>query len=183
LNEAITDLGVRLQIFEQETSTTTTGINSLSLPTAPGVVEMEDLLLGTQDHVRFVSADEWDANVDAKTVPSNTIAQVFDDHIELYPTPKSGTAVKLRYKRFPIVLVNGEDIVEVPVQLERKLIEYAASRARYKDGDFDGGNNWNIMYEKGLPASSTGREKFFAQPLQVQRLGNIFDADPRASHV
>ena len=182
LNEAALDLGARLQLFEQETSTTTSG-NSLSLPTSPELVEMTSLLLGTTNYVRFVSSEEWDANTNGSTTPTNTLARIFDEHIEFYPTPTTGTAAKLRYKMLPTRLVNGEDLVALPSHLERKMVEYAASRARYKDGDFDGGNNWNILYEKGLPADSTGREKFFTQPLSLQRSPNIFDADPLARHL
>lgn len=182
LNEAVADLGARLQLFEQETSTTTSG-SSLSLPTTPELVEIQDCLLGTTNHVRFVSADEWDANVDSATTPSNTLAQIFDDHIEFYPTPKAGTAVKLRYKRLPTALVNGQDTVEMPRHLERKMVEYAASRARYKDGDFDGGNNWNQLYEKGLPGVSDGRERFFTQDLALQRSANVFDSSSYRSHI
>ena len=182
LNEAALDLGSRLQLFEQETSTTTT-TNTLSLPTTPELVEITSLLLGTDDYVRWVSSEEWDANSDAAVTPTNTLARIFDEHIELYPTPTAGTAVTLRYKMLPTRLVNGEDTVALPSHLERKMVEFACSRARFKDGDFDGGNNWNIIYEQGLPAVSNAREKFFTQDLQLQRAQNRFDADPLARHL
>ena len=182
LNEAALDLGARLQLFEQEISTTTAG-NTLSLPTTPELVEMTSLLLGTTNYVRFVSSEEWDANNKAVTTPTDTLARVFDEHIELYPTPATGTVALLRYKMLPPRLVNGEDTVALPSHLERKMVEFSCSRARYKDGDFDGGNNWNLLYEQGLPGISDGREKFFTQPLSLQRATNIFDADPLARHI
>lgn len=182
LNEASFDLAARLQLFEEEETTTTSG-NSVALPTSPELVEIQYVLLGTSDHVRFVSGEEWDSNVDAGSSPVNTLAQIYDRVISFYPTPAAGTLVTMRYKMLPVLLTVGEDTITLPSHLERKMVEFACSRARYKDGDFNGGNNWNILYEKGLPSVSTGREPLFTQPLQLQRAQNIFDADPRASHL
>ena len=182
LNEAQVDLAARLQLFEEQVSSTTSG-NSIALSTSPELLEIQDLLLGTDDRVEFISSPDWNALLDNGATPTRTVARVFDGNIELYPTPTTGTAYVLRFKRLPTPLIAGEDTVELPSQLHRKAIEYMKAQGRFKSGDFDEGNNWLSLYEQSLPRVSSGRERFFTPPISMTRRPSAMDLQTGARHI
>lgn len=178
-NEAQVDIIARQQIFEQEAEAFTDGTNAISFPVNPGLVEILELRLGTDVRVAFVDSTLWNINVDAGTTPIGTIARLFDEHIEFYPTPAIDTLATIRYKRLPVPLTTGESVIEVPAQLERKIVEYMKAQARFKDGDFQAGNNWLGLYEQGLAPVSSGREKYYAGPLNFGLEETWFETDAR----
>jgi hypothetical protein len=182
-NEAQTDLVARLELFEQEATALTDGTNAISFPVDPELIEIQELLLDDTDRVEFIGSSLWNQLTDAGTTTVHTLARVYDEHIEFYPTPETGVTVTIRYKRLPTVLTAGESDIEVPRQLERKVVEYMKAQARFKDGDFAAGNNWLGLYEQGLPHVSDGRERFFTKPISIGRAPNTFDVQLGARHV
>lgn len=178
-NEAQTDIAARTQVLHDSVTGTTSG--TIPLPTDPALIEIIELLLGT-DRVAFVDSVTFNSFTDQGIAPGTTIARVFETDIELYPTPSASVYV-LRFSKIPNPLVNGSDEHELPPQFERKLIEYPVAQGKYKDGATDEGDRWLARYEQGLPGVSIGREKYFTGPLFVTRESNIWDRQRGASHV
>jgi len=180
-NEAQADIAARLKLFEEELTTTVTSGNTLGFPSDPELIEIQDLLLGTEDRVQFVDSVTWDSFSDSGSSPSVTIARVFEGQIELYPTPAIGEAVTLRYKHVPEVVENGSDALSVPTYLERKVVAYMVAMSQLKDGADP--SPWLDIYEQGLPPVNRGRDQFFTGPLRVTREPNIWDRQLGASHL
>lgn len=179
LNEAYTDLVARLKLFDEEVSTTTSGGNTLSFPTDEGLLQITSITLGTEDRAVPVDDASWESLTDQGDTPAQTVYRVYENQIEFYPTPASGTTVTLRYKSTPERLNSVTDSHELPAQLERKMLEYAKAQCRFADSDFDGGNNWLVLYEQSLPPLSSGRERFFTAPTFVFRRPDSFDLQGR----
>jgi len=181
LNEAYIDLAARLSLFDEEVTATTDGGNTLAFPTDEELVEITDLTLGDDDHCTQVDSRTWQGWRDSAETPDNTIFRIFERQIELYPTPDTGTAVTLRYKRLPETLDENDDVHVLPSQLERKLVEYAVAQAKMQDGDSDGALFYMGLYEDGLPNPSVGREQFHVKPLRFTHELNLFDVE--GSHI
>lgn len=179
INEAQTDLAARTEVLDHEVTGTTS--DNIAFPT-PDMVTFRSLRLGTDD-VEFVSDDDFNIIKDLGVTSPNTIARVFDDVIELYPTPEADTEYTLRYSQIPYGLVQPNDLHSLPLQMERKLIEYAVAQAKYKDGDPGDGDRWLARYEQGLPPVSTGRERQQTGPLSFARRPNAWDMQPDRKHV
>jgi hypothetical protein len=182
-NEAQTDIVAREQLLEQEATTTTDGTNALEFPTDPALVEIQTVLIGSDDWATIVDNVTFDIAVTQALSPDPTLVRVYDEHIEFYPTPETGLTVTIHYKRLPNPVTEAADTIEVPAQLERKVLEYMKAQACFKSGEFDQGNNWFSLYEQGLRKPSDGRERFFTKPVTVSRMPNAWDRQSEARHV
>jgi hypothetical protein len=182
-NEAQTDIVAREQLLEQEATTTTDGTDSVEFPTDPSLVEIQTLLLGSDDWVTFVDNVTFDIAAAQGLSPAPTLARVYDEHLQFYPTPDTGTDVTIHYKRLPNPVTEASDEIEVPAQLERKVLEYMKAQASFKAGEFEQGNNWLSLYEMGLRKASDGRERFFTKPVAITRMPNAWDRQTDARHV
>jgi hypothetical protein len=182
LNEAYTDLAARLRLFDEEVSMTTDGTNTVSFPTDEELLEVLDLWID-DDHFIVIDNAGWDDMVVAGVTPTRTRYRIFENQIEMYPTPESGQTLKLRYKRLVQPLVDGDDEHQLPTQVERKMVEYAKSHSRSMDGDLEAAGYWMGLYESGLPKMSDGRERFFTQPVSISRRPNAWDLQPDRRHV
>lgn len=178
INTAYADIASRVEIFEQQATGTTS--TTITLPTAPELIEIYTLQLDG-DPVEFVTDTVWESWSDAGDSPDHTLGRIFDDVIELYPTPSSAAYV-LRYKRLPTALVDGSDVVEMPGHLVRKLIYYGRFEALMKQGRSQDAAPWLGMYEDGLPAPSSGTERNMVGA-HVSFAPNSFDLDPSARHL
>jgi hypothetical protein len=174
INEAITDIAARTQVLHNQVSGTTTGTIPLPAGVNPDLVEIISLRLG-QDDVEFIDDLAFNATSDAARTTLHSLARVFKNVIELYPTPVVAKAYTLRYAKIPDALVNGSDIHGLPLQMERKLVEYPVAQGKYKDGLTDEADRWLARYEQGLPRVSNGRERFLTGPLRVTREPNVWD--------
>lgn len=164
LNEAQTDISARTEVLQHETSGTTSGTIPMPPGTSPEMVEILSLRLGTDD-VEFVSDATWNSWKDLKDNPTNTLGRVFDKVIELYPTPTANTAYVLRYSKIPFELTQSSDEHELPLQFERKLVEFAVAQAKLKDSDPYEASLWLSRYEQGLPQVNTGSRLNFPGPM------------------
>lgn len=185
LNEGLVDLATRLELFDREQTGTTAGA-SIAFPVSPqNIVRIISLELGTAyaDDVEFVAADVFDAWSEAGSSPGHTLARVFNESIELYPAPATGTAYRLRHKRIPVLFDSGDDALPVPVELERKLGEYGIWKALMKLGRTDDATLWLQLYSDGLPGAALGRKRTSSGPFTVTRQLNVWDTDPHAAHI
>jgi hypothetical protein len=180
LNEAQQDLAARIALLDYEVSSTTSG-STIALPsgTSAPLLEAIQLQVGTGDgsEVEFTNIDNFQMWQDSTSQPGNTLGIVFNGNIELYPAPTTGTAYRLRYKGMPPIMEGSDDLHSLPVQLERKLVQYAQSQAKYMDGEEGEGDRYLQMYEQGLPPVSIGRESFQPGPMQLVPEPTWFDLD------
>lgn len=178
LNEGMLDLAARLRLLQAESSGTTSG-SSISLPA--DFVAAISLRLGTDD-VEFVDDDTFWMSSDDGTTPVRTLGRVFNDTIELYPTPSTGTAYKLRYSKKPTALATGTDTPALPEELHRKLVFYAASLVRLKEEAEGHADRYMAMYEDGLPALSP-RERIIPGPITLSFVAGPFDNPNEHVHI
>ncbi len=182
-NEAYFDIASRTELFDQEATGVTLAGFTLPLPTSPELLEIRSLELGASDDVEFVAAEVWDSWKESGATLGHSLGRIFNELIELYPTPVTGTAYVLRYKKLPPRLVTSDDLHLLPTALERKLLEYAKGQAKMKQGELDAAANWIALYETCLPPADNGRSRARPGPLTVTRELNVFDRDIRRAHI
>lgn len=185
LNEAYYDLAARFELLERETAATTAAGFTIALPTTSNTETLEilSLRLGSADDVLFVDSQLWNDMKDKGLSPSATIGRVFGANIELYPTPTTGTAYVLRCNYIPAPLASGADVHVLPLQVERKLVEYATAKSKYKDGQLDEGDRLMMLYEQGLPKFNASQTRHHPGPWTLLPEPGPFDLDPDAQHV
>jgi hypothetical protein len=186
LNEGLVDLAARLELFEREVLDTTDGTAFIAFPTSlDGVVRIIALELGDGyvDDVVWTSRADFDLVRDTDSTPGLVLGHVFNERIELYPTPATGTPYRLTYKRLPTMPDSGDDDVGVPPELERKLREYATWKALMKLGRLEDALVWHQLYEDGLPVPALARKRTLPGPLTMERELGPWDTDPEATHV
>lgn len=179
-NEAQLELAVRMRLLQEEDTEAdlTEGTNTITTPAT--FLAQSSLRIGTDD-VEFVSDDVWNSWADSETTPDHTIARVFDDLIELYPTPSSGFTYKLRYQRKPAVLINGSDTPEIPEHLHIKLLHYCRYNALLAMGELQQANTYIGLYEQGVGRKGLPDRKWMTTPGQMVVARGPFDTDD-ASH-
>ena len=89
----------------------------------------------------------------------------------------AGAAYTLRYTRAPVELTNPNDVVEVPVYLETKLVNYARAHAKWQEGEQVQGENYYMLYSENLPAPPRGHILTRPGPFTMTYEGNDFDID------
>lgn len=179
LNEAALDLATRLELLQHEWTGTTSDEN-ITLPDE--LIRITRLRLGAKN-VSFVDDDVWWQESDnAAADTERPIARVFSGQIEVYPSPTTSTAYVLRGTRTPDALVDPEDAPDLPLQLHRKLIDYARYQALLKDGS-DRWQPYAAEYERGLPEVPTGIVKLQPGPFLAALAPGPFDLDPQATHI
>ncbi len=183
LNEAACDLAARLGVL-QTTKTGTTSGSSIAFPASPEVARIVSLRLGSDDDVEFTDDEVFWSWSDGGDTPDHTLGRVWNETIELYPTPTTGTAYSLRYAHLPTAVMEGpEDIPELPTQLHPKLVHYARAHALYRCNEESKGDRFLALYEDGLPPVSTGVEASRPGPLSISLEPGPFDSDPDARHI
>lgn len=183
LNEAQLDLATRLELLRYEWSGTTTD-NTVPLSdgtSTPAVVHILSLRLGTID-VSFVDDTTWNDYSDNARDAVVTIARVFNENIELYPTPTVGTAWKLRGVQEPLALTAPQDKPMLPHQFHPKMVNYARYQALLKDGS-DRWQAYAAQYAENLPPPPLGFVKLMPEPFIFSFAPGPFDRDPEATHI
>ncbi len=181
-NEAQTDIAARTEVLQKTVSGQTwAGMGGLSMPPQanvnPEMVEILSLRLG-EDDVTFVSDRTFNDYKDEGAIPATTIGRVFEGTIELYPTPAANITFVLRYSFIPAPLIGSDDVLSLPSQMDRKVVEYMVAQAKYKDGDPAEGDRWLARYEQGLPPLNTGRRLLDPGPMDLHFEPNSFELDP-----
>lgn len=185
LNEAYLDITAR-QGFLQTTLSTTMGAagtsvanGTIDLPT--DFIALHNLRLGTETRTRLVDDDEFYLNYDEDTVPTETLYRIFNDKIELYPRPASGTAVVLRYSKKPTALSAGADVPAIPETEHKRMVRYAQAHA-YRKEEREGLSDRALAeYEEGLPALNS-RARMLPGPFTLTMPPGPFDV-VSAKHV
>jgi hypothetical protein len=178
INEAYADIASRLSVMQRTDNGTTSG--SITLPTTDGsfTVEVLSLRFGVTD-VQFVSDSVFNSWADSTSTPPTTLARVWEGRIDLYPVPNAQD-YEIRVAFIPSPLRQSSDKHVLPLQLERKLIEYAVSQAKLKDEDYAGSDRWFLKYEQGLPQVSTARTVQMPGPMSFQPEPTYFEDDARS---
>lgn len=181
-NEAITDLGARLELFDDERTTTATGLETYGFPTDVDVVEPLHLYV-VDVEVEWVDDVTFDAWKRLGNTPTGTLGRIFERQFELYPAPAAGTTLKFRFKRLAGMLQNGSDLHELPLQLESKVVAWMKFSALMKLGRTDDASAYYTIYNEGLPSIDTGKRASMPLPLQIQIEPGPFDLDVEAQHI
>jgi hypothetical protein len=181
INEAYRDIAARLEVMQHEVEGDIwSTFDHLDLPPDavlnPDVVVILSLRFETTD-VQFVADQTFNQWRDDTASPPTTLGRVFDGKIEVYPLPAEGVHYVLRYAYIPDELVQPNDLHVLPVQLERKLIEYAVAQAKLKDEDHAASDRWFLKYEQGLPQVSTGRTVQMPGTMSFQPAPTYFELD------
>lgn len=172
LNDAQTELAARLDLIRREVTLTTDGTNLLTLP--DDFLKALSLRIGTDD-VEFIDDDIFNAWVDSTNSPSSTIARIFGNVFELYPTPVTATSVLLRYAALPTELVEASDVCELPAQWHAHLSFYAIAQGFAKEKDVYMTDRWLARWEEGLPQMPYGRERLDPGPMNFVPYMGPFD--------
>jgi len=162
LEEASLDVATRLKALQEEATEAdlTETSNGFELPADfLGVISLR---LGADD-VHFLDAFGWSDWSDSGATPPRTLGRIFNNQIELYPTPDSGFTYTLRYYRKAAALSDSEE-AELPESFHIKLVNYARAHAKYKDDRGDEGDRYMGMYEQGLPQVSREKDRLFPTP-------------------
>ena len=173
LEEANLDLAVRLRLLQAEADETelTESGNAITLPA--DFLSPISLRLGTDDAV-FVDPETWWGYSDSGNRLTHTLARIFNNQIELYPTPTSGFTYRLRYYRAPVSMSDSQ-ASELPESLHVKIVHYATARAKMKDDRADEAQFFFGLYEQNLPAPSREKERLFPTPSGFTPAASPFD--------
>lgn len=175
INEAQRDLAHRLELVQASVSSTTSG-NTIAFPNSNAFVRILSVRLGTDD-VEWVDDDQWFSYSDDALDSTVTIARTFNNTIELYPTPDTGTAYTIRYVKEPADLSADGDISTLPAETHIKMIQHAIAQGLYKSKRPNEAQVWDAKYEKGLPANPLGINKRLPGPMVLTFEPSVWDID------
>jgi hypothetical protein len=174
LNEFLLDAAARTETIRFEDSGTVTGdIAAIAIP--DNYLKTITLRLGTDDNVEPVDDQSWYDWSDSTLTPSHSIARVFGEAIEVYPTPAANTEYVLRYVGRPTTLVEGSDKQELPIELQLRAINYARGHAKLIEGDKSMSDRYLGMALEGL-APSEPRQRFVPGPIQLVPQESVFES-------
>lgn len=178
LNEAYLDIAARQGLL-QATLSTTMGAAGTSV--ANGTIDLPDdflviigLRLGGDTNTRLVDDNEFWAHYDDGASPIDTLYRVYNDKIELYPAPTSGTEVSLRYTRKPVPLSAGSDEPAIPEPEHKRMVRYAQAHGMRKEEREGLSDRYLAEYEEGLPALNS-RARMLPGPFTLSFVPGPFD--------
>lgn len=158
LNEAYLDLCARLRIYRKEATGTLDGSGKVAKPA--NYLEMQFMAIKPTGEDRygelvFVDDSVFNSYELSGSVPSLTIARVFDGSIETYPK-KAGALYKMRYAAKPVPLDKAGDEPAIPEELHIRMVNYARAHAKYQEGEQSEGDRYFMLYSEGLPSATIG---------------------------
>lgn len=153
LNEAYLDIAARARITKKAATGTLSGTGTLTLPS--DFIELTNFsvetdVTGVFFQPEFTSDDIFLSYKNAGVDPAYTLARIFNGTIETYPVCAS-KAYSLEYVYKPTALVNGTDTPTLPQELHVKMIHYARSHAKFKEGELEEGDRYMALYVENLP--------------------------------
>jgi hypothetical protein len=179
LNEAIDDLAARTGVVEQRYTGTTSG---LTISPNAAVERVISLRIDDDVDVAFVDDETWWAWYDSEATPDQTLGRLQDGVIQLYPTPDTGLDWALHAIIIPTHLSAGSDTHELPISFERKMVAYAQSMGKLKEGDLGESDRYMATYEQGLPGVNLERNRQVPGPLNLIPVPGPFDIDADSAH-
>ncbi len=180
LNEAQLEIAARtLSIQKNTTGTFTT--YQLALPA--DYLAVTSLRVGSElEDVEWVDDATWDSWSRSESDPPRSIARVFANNFEVYPSPDSGTAYTLRYARTPTLLSGDSDVPEVVMAYQHNMIHYAQAYSKLKDGETGEHEAYLSMFRENLPETSGPTTNYKPGPFTIRFEAGPFDT-PDAAHI
>src|SRR5436853_2573910 len=114
VNEGYLDLADRLDAVEHEYSGTTSGDTIALPPSGTASVKRVSSLRLDDEGVIFVDDDTFAQYVLGSSDLDFTLARIFDNTIQMFPEPTSGTDYELRVVQIPAVLT-ASDTHDLPM--------------------------------------------------------------------
>jgi len=174
LNEFLLECAARTETIRfEETGTTSGTSNAITIPDS--FLKTITLRIGSDD-VETVDDQDWWDWTDSAASPTHSLSRVFGSYIEIYPTPAANAAYVLRYVGKPSELVEGEDMQELPVELQIRAINYARGHAKLIEGDKSTADRYIGMAYDGLPPYES-RQRFVPGPIQLVPSSTPFESD------
>lgn len=167
LNMAQADLCLRTKVMTKQ-ATGSISVSTLALPTDFVAPQSFTLTSGdTTERVEFTNEDIFDSYQDAAESPPRTLARVFDENIEIYPTPSAGTTYELRFSYIPADLDDSTDTCTLPMGLQLKMVSFAVAQAKYAEAEIDEADRFLSDYERELPVPNIGKDKYISSPISI----------------
>lgn len=184
INEAYLDLVTRFGLLKKEFSI---AMGAAGTSVVDGTVDLPaDFIAMTKLRLAGetgfpVSDDDWWMYSDGDADPSPPVFRVFNEKLEIFPAPSTGTAIRLRYVYQPTALAASDSIPAVSEELHHLLIRYAQAQAKYKKHEFEAGDRYLQMYESGM-RDARPRDREMPGPLVMTMEGGPFDHS-EATHI
>jgi hypothetical protein len=137
LQEGLEDLSSRLPLAQKEKTGTTTG----TIPIPADLVDPVTLRVGA-NYASWTPDATYNAATDGDI---GLIARVFNGSFEVSPV-SDATAYTLRYWSM------SADVSLIRGNLKIRLVNYAVSRGKAKEGEFQASEYFLGLYERGLPS-------------------------------
>jgi hypothetical protein len=183
LNDALTDLSVRLRLYQRVESGVVIGSGLAALPTDLQLI-LEVRLDGAETLER-VSDEVFYSWVDSALTPSQTVYRIFDDfstnrQIEMYPTPADTSTLEIFYVGYPPLMDSDDDVPTLPFEWVPRLTYYALAQAYMQKDDPASSDRWLARYETDLPITRGNMPAPFTMtidPGPFDRPASYVDAD------
>jgi hypothetical protein len=170
IQEAIDDLSARLYLVQNSKASTTSG-NSIALPSDYLELIWLKIASDDEDYVHWVDNDTWNRYQEEEAAPNRWLGRVFNNSIEVYPTPDTGTAYTLRYW----AASPSGSLTNFNSSLRLRVVNYAKSQALYKTGDFAAADRFYDRYERNLPPPNDTSKNHPPGPINLYPIPSYFD--------
>lgn len=105
----------------------------------------------------------------------HTRGRVFNNAIEFYPPAAEGTRYELDYVYLPADLVEDNQTSVLPLDLRKKMVEYARAHAFLRLNENEQAQYWLDRFERGLNPPRAGRSRFDIGPMEMSFEPGPFD--------
>ena len=175
LNEAQEDLANRLKITTKYVAGTVTAGGTVPLPA--DLIEVRALRLGTDNTALEFPDDDvfFNAVENAGAPQPNTLARITAGVIEILPVPADTTTYRMRYVYRPVDMTADADISPLPIELHIRMVQYARSHGKLREGEQAQAESYMAMYERGLPPPPLGQFRVNPGPVSVGYQPGPFD--------
>lgn len=175
LNEAQQDLALRQEVLEKS-STDVVPVGGL-IPLPGDLLRLQEVRFGDVNVAWPERATYWGDPL------GRTRARINNNAIEFDPPAAAGTRYELDYVYAPADLVADNDVSELPLDLQRKMVYYARAQGFLRCNETEQAQYWLDEYERGLKPPPSGRNRFDVGPMEIGYEPGPFDRDPGAVHL
>lgn len=150
LNQFINDgqrdiLNSRRYVFMERQATVTTTQGQDTLNSSPTDIQVPISLritapLNYSMPLTYVEYEDFDDYISNQALVGETVPQywrIFNQTIEIYPTPNDTYTLKLKYVKAPAELTEDSDVPEIPESFSEILVLAAYKRALEHNDDYD----------------------------------------------
>lgn len=142
----------------------------------PDVLDIKNLRLGDYDDIDFdVLEDDWWAAKDNGSIPIPAWGRVWAGYVEVFPEPEDSVEYQMRYVAAPDVMVEPNDICELPVALHDKVVFWAKAEAYYKLRETTEGDREFARFEIDLPPEDISKYRNQPRPITIGYKKGPFD--------